>query len=230
MKNPEISLFFPAFNEEKNILTAVRKAGDVLKAITSRYEIIIVDDGSRDRTGQIADSLAADDPHVSVVHHQSNQGYGAALWSGIQAAKYDWVFFSDADLQFNLEEISKLLQYIQEYKVVIGYRSPRKDSFLRIMNGKGWNFLVRLFFGLKVRDVDCAFKLFDRRLLARLPLQTRGATMSAELMICLMRLGVKWKEVPVTHLPRLAGRPTGAKPSVIIRAFRELFQLYWKGI
>ncbi len=221
-----LSVFFPAYNEEQNITDSVKQAEAVLQTITPTYEIIVVNDGSRDSTGAIADTLAKNNPHIRVVHHNPNQGYGAAVWSGMQAARYDYVFFTDADLQFDLKEIKKLLAYVPEYQVVIGYRAKRRDPFMRILNAKGWNILNRFLFGLQVKDIDCAFKLFDRRVVANLPLQSRGAMMSAELLIRLQRQGIRFKEVPVTHLPRTAGSPTGAKPSVILRAFRELFQTY----
>jgi glycosyltransferase involved in cell wall biosynthesis len=230
MKDFSISIIFPAFNEEDNIGKAVSTTLEFIEQITNDYEIIIVDDGSRDGTGKIADLAAKGNPKIKVIHHGVNQGYGATLWSGIQLAKNDWIFYTDSDLQFDIKEIKKLIQYIPEYDAVLGYRSPRKDSFMRLANAKGWNTLVRLLFGLKVRDLDCAFKLLKRDIVASLPLQTRGATMSAEMLLHLRKRGVTWKEVPVSHFPRTFGSPTGAKPSVIIRAFRELFDIYLKGI
>lgn len=230
MNHHSISVFFPSYNEEGNIRKTVEIADAVLKKITPTYEIIVVNDGSRDATGAVADKLVSENSKVRVVHHPKNLGYGAALWSGIHAAQYDWIFFTDADLQFDLNEINKLLQYIPEYKVVLGYRSPRRDSFMRLLNAKGWNWLVRTLFSLKVRDIDCAFKLFHKDVITSLPLKTRGATMSAEMLIRIMRKGIPWKEVPVSHFPRTLGSPTGAKISVIVRAFKELFVLYWNGL
>lgn len=226
MKNISLSVFFPAFNESQNIETTVRSAIMTLDTLVTRYEIIIVNDGSSDETAALADTLASTFPHVRAVHHAENQGYGAAVWSGIQAAQYDWVFFTDADLQFDLKDLEKLLQFIPEYMVVLGYRKKRQDPFFRLLNAKGWNILNRLLFGLTIRDVDCAFKLFSRDLVASLPIRSRGAMMSAELLIRLQRQGVPFKEVPVTHLPRKRGSPTGAKPSVILRAFKELIIAY----
>jgi len=230
MKLIKISFLFPAYNEEHNIRKSVEFASRVLNEVASEYEIIVVNDGSKDKTREVIDQLAREDGRVRVVHHEKNKGYGDALWSGIQAAKYDWLFFTDADLQFDIGEIKKFIDETSRYRVVIGYRAPRKDSFMRLVNAKGWNWLVRLMFGLRVRDIDCAFKLFDRKILASLPLLTRGATMSAEILIRLMRNGIEWKELPVSHFPRTKGSATGAKPSVIIKAFKELFKLYKKGI
>jgi glycosyltransferase involved in cell wall biosynthesis len=229
MAKPSISLFFPAYNEEANIRASVLRADEVLRVITDQYEITVVNDGSKDRTGVIADELARNNAHVRVIHHPKNLGYGDGLVSGIRAAKYDWIFFTDADLQFRLEEINKLLAFTPEYRVVIGYRAPRMDSKMRLLNAWGWKILIRILYGLKVRDIDCAFKLFDRKVIVDLPIVTRGATLSAEILIRLKKAGVTWKEVPVSHLARQKGKATGAKVSVIVRAFKELFKLYWSG-
>lgn len=226
-ENPSLSIFFPAYNEEANIRQSVEMAQRVAKSLTGRYEIIVVDDGSKDRTPQIADDLANADPnHVKVVHHHPNQGYGAAVWSGIKAATMDYIFFTDSDLQFDLSELGKLVKFVPKYRVVIGYRAKRRDPFMRIANAKAWNLLNRLLFGLKVKDIDCAFKLFDRHVFDGLEIESRGAMLSAEMLIRLQRQGITFKEVPVTHLPRTAGSPTGAKPAVILRAFREMVQVY----
>lgn len=227
MKRPiSISAFFPTYNEEDSISATVRAADEAIRQITDQYEIIIVNDGSTDRTRDIADRLAAENSRVRIVHHYRNMGYGAALWTGFQAARYEYVFFTDADMQFDLREIEKLADFVPEYQVVLGFRAPRRDPFMRLVNAWGWNFLNRMLFGLKVRDIDCAFKLIRRSLVVALPMKARGAMFSAELLIRLSRMGVAFKEVPVTHLPRMAGSPTGAKPAVIIRAFKELLAMY----
>lgn len=225
-----LSLFFPAYNEAANIeetaLTAARVAG----AVASEYEIILIDDGSTDETGQLADALAKENRRIRVIHHAANRGYGAALWSGIQAARFEYIFFSDTDLQFDLWELVKFLEYLPEYDAILGYRAKRKDPFMRLVNAKGWNMLNRILFGLKARDIDCAFKLFKASLIKTLPIESRGAMLSAELLILLRHAGVKFKEVPVTHMPRKAGSPTGAKPAVIFRALKEMLRAYRRGI
>jgi len=226
MRPISISIFFPAYNEEANIKDSVLEVQEIVKTITDKYEIIIVDDGSKDQTGKIADELAEESEFIKVVHHEKNKGYGAALWSGIQKAKYQYVFFTDADLQFDLSELSILTHFVPTHQVVLGYRSLRRDSFLRLVNAKAWNLLNRLLFGLKVKDIDCAFKLMDRKLVASLPIKTRGAMMSAEMLIRLQRMGVVFKEIPVSHFPREEGLATGANPKVIIKAFKELWKLY----
>ncbi len=221
-----LSIFFPAYNEAANIEHSVYEADAVLQSLNVPYEIIIVDDGSSDDTPAIADRLAAENNRVKVVHHRPNRGYGAALWSGIQAARYRYIFFTDADLQFDLSELAILMHFVPAYQVVLGYRAPRRDPWPRLLNAGLWNILNRFLFGLKVKDIDCAFKLMDRELVAGLPIKTRGAMMSAELLIRLQRKGVVFKEIPVSHFPRTEGAATGAKLSVIVRALKELIKLY----
>ncbi|MCX6722095.1 MAG: bifunctional glycosyltransferase family 2/GtrA family protein [Candidatus Staskawiczbacteria bacterium] len=163
---------------------------------------------------------------IRLVSHDKNLGYGKALLSGIKAARYDYVFFTDGDLQFDINEINKFLEYIPEYKTVVGYRFPREGSLMRVMNTKMWNALNRYVFGLKIKDADCAFKLFERKTVANLNILSGGAMTSAEILLRLQRAGVKIKEIPVKHLPRKNGSPTGAKLSVIIRALKEFVWLY----
>lgn len=225
-KDITLSIFFPAYNEEENIVESVRRAEEVAREITDTYEIIVVNDGSKDRTGEVADELALDNDKVKVVHHSPNKGYGAAVWSGIQAAKYDYVFFTDSDLQFDLSELHNLVRFVPEYRIVLGYRARRQDPFMRRLNAKGWNILNRFLFGLKVDDIDCAFKLMDRSTVVDLDVESRGAMMSAEMLIRLSRAGVEFKEVPVSHLPRERGVQTGAHPKVILRAFRDMVRVF----
>ncbi len=223
-----LSLFFPAYNEEGNLRDVVGEAVRTVEAspYVGEYEIIIINDGSRDQTLAIGHELATRYAHVRVVDHGKNRGYGAALKSGFASATMDYVFFTDADRQFDIVELQNLLVHLPTHDVVIGYRAPRRDPFMRLLNARVWNLLNRLLFGLRVRDIDCAFKVFRRDLVQRLRLESRGAMISAETLIRLKRNNVTIKEVPVSHLPRTAGSPTGAKPSVILRAFREMVQLY----
>ena len=229
MKRPiSLSIFFPAYNEEQNIeetvLRTIRVVGE--SPYISKYEIIIVNDGSSDKTRTVSQNLARRFDTVRVVSHQTNLGYGAALKTGIAAARMDYVFFTDADLQFDIVELQNLLVHLSSYPVVIGYRAPRRDRAMRLFNAWGWKMLNRLFFGLRVRDIDCAFKIFKREELQNIHLESGGAMISAEALIRLIRTGVPVKEVPVSHLPRVAGSPTGAKASVIVRALREMIGLY----
>jgi glycosyltransferase involved in cell wall biosynthesis len=224
----ELSVVLPAFNEEANIAQAVTGVAKELDGLgLERDEIIVVDDGSADGTGPIADTLAREHELVRVVHHDANRGYGAALQSGFAAARYAWVFFTDSDRQFDIAEIERLLQYAGEYDAIIGYRQQRRDHLGRKLNTLMWKVLIRTTVGLNVRDMSCAFKLLRRDQLQAIgPLESHGALVSAELLVKLQRVGARIKEVPVSHYPRPAGVPTGANPAVVLRAFRELGRLH----
>jgi glycosyltransferase involved in cell wall biosynthesis len=227
-KLPSLSLFFPAFNEAQNIEQTINRAQSIAPHIAHTYEILIIDDGSQDQTAAIVTSLAEKIPQVQLIQHPYNLGYGAAILTGLTKAQYEWIFFSDGDGQFDLEDLRSFVPYTQEFDVIIGYRAKRQDSLMRIINAKGWNVLNRIFFGLSVRDIDCAFKLIRTNTVKPLLPHTRshGAMISAELLIRLLRSGARFKELPVHHQPRTAGRATGAKPQVILRAFREMAYAY----
>ncbi len=202
-----------------------RNALAVAESISDDYEIIIVNDGSKDRTGEIADRLAKENPAVRVVHHEKNMGYGAALQSGFKNATKELVFYTDGDGQFNMEEIIKLLPLIENYDIVSGYRKKRMDPFIRKVNAFLWGLLVNTLFKIKVRDVDCAFKLYKRKIFEDISLTSQGALIDTEILAKAVAKGYKIAEVGVNHYPRLAGKQTGAKLSVIIKAFVELFKL-----
>lgn len=222
-----LTIFFPAFNEEENVAQSIKAASRVAEAVTDDYEIIVVDDGSQDRTAQVVQGLVSKYDNLKLVRHEKNQGYGGAVWTGFDSATKDWIFFSDADLQFDLKEISKLIEYIGESDVVIGYRYNRSDPFIRSLNAWGWKILMRLVFGLNVRDVDCAFKLIkSTRVKLILPqIVSRGAMFSAELLIRLQQNGHHPIQIPVHHYPRPAGTQSGASLKVILRAFKEVLKV-----
>jgi glycosyltransferase involved in cell wall biosynthesis len=224
-----ISAVLPAYNEEAIIERTVRHVAGVLGGLTSEFEVIVTNDGSRDRTGQILAELQAREPELNlqVVTHPVNYGYGAALASGFDAARKELVFLTDGDKQFDVTELGLFLPAMDSSTdLVIGWRRNRADPLLRKLNALGWKTLVNLLFGYTARDVDCAFKLFRRRVWESMTVHARGATFSAEFLIKARRLGFRVKELPVSHLPRTAGSPTGARPDVILRAFAELFRLW----
>lgn len=223
-----ISIVFPAFNEEANVERAVRSAHTVLGKFAQTVEVIVVNDGSRDRTGEICDGLARQDGTVVAVHHPVNMGYGAALRSGFAVAKSDYIFFTDSDLQFDLAEIESLISWVSEYDIVAGYRAKRADPWHRRFNAWAWGMLVRTVLGLKVKDIDCAFKLFNRRVFDAFELSSVGAMVNTEILVQAKNHGFTLKEIPVSHYPRLEGEQTGANIKVIIKAFRELFRMYGK--
>lgn len=223
-----LSFFCPAYNEQANIERAVRDALTVLPRFADTLEVIVVDDGSTDRTGEIADRLAAEDVRVRVVHHWPNRGYGAALRSGLEAARYDHVLFTDGDLQFDLTDLERLLPRLGRADVVVGYREKRADPPRRLFIAWVYNLLIRVLFAAPFRDVDCAFKLFRRQVFAGVPLsrvRSDGAFFSPELLLVLRAAGVRIEQVAVRHLPRRAGEEKGATPRVVARAIRDLLRL-----
>lgn len=226
---PSLSYFFPAHNEAANLEGLVEEALGALPALAERFEIIAVNDGSRDATGEIADRLTAAHPGVvRVVHHPTNLGYGAALRSGFRAARHELVCFTDGDRQFRVADLGRLtarLAAADAPDVVAGYRIRRADPPIRILYARLYKLANRVWFGLRVRDVDCACKLFRREALAGIRVESGGAFFSAELLIKLRASGAAIVEVGVPHHPRTAGSPTGAKPSVIWRAVRDFWSL-----
>ncbi len=221
-----LSVFLPAHNEESNIEEVVRGFCTELPRLTNDYEVIVVDDGSRDRTGEIADRLAAADRHVKVVHHPVNRRYGGAVISGIRASTKPFVLLCDGDGQFDPADIALLAAQMPTCDVAVGRRVQRADRFVRRLNGKAWTMLVRLLFGLKVRDIDCGFKLFRREAIDGIELHSQGALISTELLARIAGRGARIREVDVHHLPRLGGESSGANLRVILYAFWELFALF----
>ncbi len=219
-----ISVVLPAYNEEKNVGQAVRSVLEVMEPITPDYEVIVVDDGSRDRTSEVVEELAESCPKVRLVRHEVNQGYGGALNSGFQAAARELIFFTSSDNQYDVAEVKKLLPYIETAELVIGYRADRRDPFIRRFFAWGWTTLVNLLFGYVSRDVDCAFKLFKREVISQVRITSKGAMIDTELLVGAKRKGLGIVEVPVSHFPRLAGEQTGANVLVILRAYRDLFK------
>ena len=226
---PALSFFFPAHDEAENIEALVGEALSVLPELAERFEIICVDDGSRDATPALADRLAAEHPGVvRVVHHPVNRGYGAALRSGFQAARYPLVCFTDGDRQFRLRDLGPLLDRLRAHDrpdVVVGYRLRRADPPVRLLYARLYRLCLRTFYRLAVRDVDCACKLFRREALADVRLESSGAFLSAELLIKLRARGRRVVEVGVPHYPREAGRASGANPRVVLRAVRDFWRL-----
>ena len=217
-----LSVVLPAYNEEENVESAVEQVSAVAQQLGMDYEIILVNDGSADRTGEIARELMQRIPNFRLVEHYPNRGYGGALRAGFAAAAKDLITFVPADKQFVFGEIDRLLEGLSEADIVSGYRANRQDTFIRKLNGFGWNTLVRLLFGYLCRDIDCGFKLFRREVLEHVTLVSDGAMIDTEFLAGARARGFRIAEVPVTHLPRMAGEPTGANLKVIARAFRDL--------
>jgi putative flippase GtrA/GT2 family glycosyltransferase len=217
-----LSVIFPAYNEAENIRTTIYSALRALPSLVWDFEIIVVDDGSKDGTGAVAEAIASSTPYVRVLHHPINKGYGAALATGFGAATKEFCFYMDSDGQFDIRDLGRLLPMLHEYDGVFGYRIHRRDPLLRKLNSWGWNLLVRFIFNLKIRDIDGAFKIFRTDYFRQVQLEARGALMPTELVYKFARAGYTYTEIAVNHYPRVKGHPTGANLKVIWRAFREL--------
>ncbi len=228
----QISVFFPAYNEEKCLGNTVEKVNKILEKIADDYEIIIVNDGSKDKTGKIADKLASENKKIKVIHHPLNRGYGAAVTTGTYAARYPWIVLFDADGQFDFTEITKFFEKQKETKadIVWGYTSDRKVPFARKINTFLWWCVIFLVFGLKVKWIDCGFRLFRKEVVQKIPKleSERGAFISSEFLIKAKKFGFKIAEVSVHHYPDIGGGSTGADLKVIIKSFSDLFKLWEK--
>lgn len=228
----ELSVFFPSYNEGKNIATTVSKAIPILEKITPKWEIIIIDDGSKDNTAVEAQKLQKKFPHIKIVTHNPNRGYGAAFKSGVYHAKYKWIAFTDADGQFDFSEITKFIKKQHETKsdLVIGHYLHRQVSKTVILTSKIWELIVFILFGLKVTDIDCGFKLFSKKVVDTIPKleAERGAFISSEFLIKAKKADFKITEIGVHHYPRTEGQATGRHLRVILKSFTDLFRLWFK--
>lgn len=220
-----LTITFPCYNEEANVERVTLAALKMGRRVAKDLEVVIVNDGSRDRTGEIADRLAAEHPEVRVVHNRPNKGYGGALSAGFRAATRNWVFYTDGDGQFDFEEIDRLLPLLRDHDIVSGFRMNRRDPLIRRLNALCWGSLVNVVFGLWLRDIDGAFKIYPRTLFDRIEMKSTGALIDTEVLARAKRLGYRIGQVGVTHYPRTAGQQTGANFRVILRAFKELFKL-----
>ncbi|MAG19821.1 hypothetical protein CL618_00095 [archaeon] len=227
MKKYSISAFFPAYGDEKTIGKMVLDMREVLEKISDDYEIIVVDDGGPDRSGEIADELSKKYKEVKVIHHEKNRGYGGALKSGFYNSSKELVFYTDGDAQYDVKEINKLLPYIEDYDVVNGYKIKRHDPFYRIVLGRIYHHFVKLLFNLKIKDVDCDFRLIKRKVFDVIKLEEDGGIICVELVKKLNKNKFRIKEVPVHHYARDGGSQF-FKLSRILRVFRDVVKLRFK--
>ena len=223
---PELSLVFPVFDEVANLGELIETAQQIASRLTHDFEIILVDDGSRDGSGELIDAFCARDARIRSLRHECNIGYGAALRSGLRYARGELVFFSDADLQFDLSEIEKLLEHSDRFDIVAGYRQRRSDPWPRKLLAAGWGSIVSAFFDVRVRDIDCAFKLFHRHVIEAMPIASIGAFVNTEILVRARAAGYRIQQVPVSHRRRQHGEQSGAHPRVIAHAVREMIALY----
>ncbi len=225
--HPSISVFFPAYYDQDNIGKVTEAAVKVLEEIGSDYEVIIIEDGSPDRTGEVADELAQKFPRVKVIHHPVNMGYGATLKDGFISAAKELVFYTDGDNQFDMSDLKKFYDLARYTDIVAGFRIEKQYSPYRKFTSFVYNLILRALFDIPDRDVDCAFKLFPRKLFDQITVESKDAFIDAEIMIKARNLGYSITAIGVHHYPRLDGVSTGARPSVILRTISEIYR-YWK--
>ena len=226
----ELSIFFPFWNEQDNLKTVVERAIPIASKIAKTWEIIMVDDGSSDKTLEIAKELAKGNPNLIVVTHAENRGYGAALKSGFEHARYNVVVFNDGDGQFDFSEVSKFIEKIKDSDLVIGFRKKRLDNPFRhlLMNMlRVWDFV---FFGFRFKDIDCGFKMFRKEAIdSIMPLKSEGAMITTEILAKSKKTRLRILEVEVRHYPRIYGDQSGGNLRVILRAIRESL-LLWRDL
>lgn len=231
-KLKELSVFFPAYNEEAHIEETVEKALKVLPKVAAKYEVLVVNDGSKDKTGEVVERLMKKYKELRLITHNPNGGYGEALKTGIYNSKYEWITFTDADGQFDFAEVVNFVDKQQETNadMVIGFYKKRQVSKTKIFTSKVWEYLIWIMFGLKVKDIDCGFKFFNKSVVANVPKleSKRGAFISSEFLIKAQKAGFKIIEIPITHYPRVSGVGTGRNLNVIINSFVDLFKLWIK--
>jgi glycosyltransferase involved in cell wall biosynthesis len=223
----KLSVVLPAHNEVGNLPPVIRRTLAALPELVQDFEIIIVDDGSTDGTAAPADRLAEEHPQITVVHHPKNRGYGAALQSGFRVATGDYIMFMDADQQFDIADLSYLSPFVGDYDVVAGYRTRRSDAAYRILYAQLFRLAMRALFGIRQRDIDCAFKVIRADLLRSMKLTSPGALINSEILAKSHRAGATWVEVGVNHYPRPSGDSSGGSPKVVLRAMKETI-LLWK--
>ncbi len=228
----ELSVFLPTYNEEENLSKTIENVIGAASKYANNWELLIINDGSKDDTLEVAKKYQEKDKRIKVLNHEVNLGYGASLKTGFYNSKYSWIAFIDSDGQFNFEEIDNFLNKQEETNadLVIGYYKKRKVSFFKRITSKVWEAVVFLFFGLKVKDIDCGFKLISKKVIDGISKleSERGAFISSELLIKARKKGFKIVEIPVTHYPRTRGTGTGRNINVIIKSFIDLFRLWRK--
>ncbi len=221
-----LTIFFPVHNEVLNLEELVRQTVSIVPYLTADPEILIIDDGSRDGSGELADKLAEEISCLRVIHHTTNLGYGAALQSGFRGATKDLVFYTDGDGQFDMQELLAILPLMETVDVISCYRIHRQDPWHRSINTRAFEWIMRLWFGLTIRDPDCAYKIYRQDVLQKISMTMNGAMIDVEMLLQAQRAGFRILQKGVRHLPRRTGNASGANLRVILRAFQEMFQLW----
>ncbi|MFH1277408.1 MAG: glycosyltransferase family 2 protein [Candidatus Eisenbacteria bacterium] len=224
----EISIVFPAYNEEENVDEAARRAIEAVElAGVPDWEVLFVDDGSLDSTAARVEALAAAEPRIRLLKHEKNKGYAQALKTGFDGAAKKYIFYSDSDNQFDLKELKNFLRAIEDYDMVVGFRIYRFDPLSRLFLAWGYNLVARTLFRIRVRDIDCAFKLFRREVFDVIRIESKKFFIDTEILAKARKHGLKVTEIGVRHYPRKAGSST-VRPSHVFSTIRELVDMWIK--
>lgn len=223
-KLSSVSFFCPAYNDEKNLPVLIPRVNEFLSEITDTYEIIIVHDGGPDRTGEVADRLSSEFPNVRVIHHPKNLGYGVTLRDGFNASKYDYVMYTDGDNQYDVREFLPHLNLLKEADVLSGYVTEKAASLRRKGQSEIYNWIIRLLFLVWCRDINCAMKIYKRKVLDTIEIKSPSCFIDAEMIIKSKKAGFNVVQFPVTHFLRTEGVPSGSKMSVIMSTIRDMLK------
>jgi hypothetical protein len=221
---PSVSFFCPAYHDEKNLPVLIPRVQRFLSEMTDTFEVIIVHDGSPDKTGEVADRLAEDFPHVRVIHPRKNLGYGATLRDGFLAARYDYIMYTDGDNQYDVREFSPYLHLLQTADVLSGYVTRKAVSPRRKFQSLVYNWLITVLFFVRCRDIDCAMKIYSRKAIDSISLKSTSCFIDAEMIIKSKRAGLKVAQFPVTHFPRMEGLASGSRMTVIAGTVRDMLK------
>jgi len=225
MDKPDISFFFPAYNDERTVRIVTEKAIKLFNEIANQYEVVIVDDASPDKAGQIADQLAHEYPHVKVVHHETNRGYGAAVKSGISNTKYDWICMVDGDDEYDILDLKRMLSLRQHYGLIIGFRYKKLYSAKRIFISHIYNAVLRSLFDTRFRDISTGIRVFHRSILRHIELNSNSPFIGAELAIKTMLDGTPVGEVGIQTFPREFGAGSTTSMANIVRTIRDMLRM-----
>jgi glycosyltransferase involved in cell wall biosynthesis len=223
-----LSAFFPAYNDQHTIEGIVRTVAEEMRKVTNDFEVLVVDDGSKDETGSILDKLARELPFLRVIHHERNLGYGAALITGFSNARKDLIFYTDGDGQYDVRELHNLLAHLKpNIDLVNGYKVKRSDPWYRIWIGALYRRAMRWAFRLSIRDVDCDFRLFRRYIFEKITLESRSGVICVEMAKKFEQAGFRMAEVPVSHYPRMHGRSEFFRVRHLAYTFKGLLKIWW---
>jgi glycosyltransferase involved in cell wall biosynthesis len=221
---PEISFFCPAYHDEKNLPRLIPHVYKFLSEISDKFEIIIVEDGSPDKTGQIADELAKQFKNIRVIHHSKNLGYGATLKDGFMAARYDYVMYTDGDFQYDVNEFKPVIHFLAEYDILSGYVTKKAVTFRRVIQSFVYNLLIRIMFFVNLKDANCSMKIYKKKVLDAIEIKSDSAFIDTEMLIKARRKGFKIKQFPVRHYKRDSGLASGSRPSVIVDTIKDMIK------